>query len=125
MTPAEIRKAYREFNRASREAFKLRRHIEEADRLIAKFHERKLVELANRYQDDAAFLRVIRAFTGHTPYGWRCACGNDGRMKKLVDELGWDVLAEVVRRVRWRRYAPKGAQAAGAPSQVTVEITIK
>ena len=35
MTPREIREAYRAFNRASAEAFRLQRDIREADRLIA------------------------------------------------------------------------------------------
>ena len=119
MTKKEIREAYREFNRAAR----LRSSLNAADRLIAKIQadhrERTVRELTDRLQNDKAFLRAIRGFDGHTAYGWKCVCRNDGRMLKLLTSPGWEILKEVIRRVRWRRYASKPVEQIAITIQVT------
>jgi hypothetical protein len=119
VTRQEIRDAYRAFNRAAR----LQRDLDAADRLIVKLERDRLTDLATRYQNDRAFVKVVKNFTGHTPYGWMCACGNDGRMKSLVKQLGWDVLKEVIRRVRWRLFAAK--QVGGNSGPITVHIDVE
>lgn len=112
MTKREIREAYRAFNRASHEAYRLQRCMREADKLIAHLEvqrrETLVRELTDSLQDDAAFCRVLRGYTGNSPRGWACACGCDGRMRRLLNDPGWDILAEVIRRIKWRKYAPKG-----------------
>ena len=60
--------------------------------------ERRTKALTERMLHDKAFARVLRAYTGHTPHGWRVACGCDGRMKDLARD--WPVLEETIRRVR-------------------------
>lgn len=60
--------------------------------------ERRVSDLTERMLRDKAFARVLRAYTGHTPHGWRMACGCDGRMKALAND--WPVLEETIRRVR-------------------------
>lgn len=60
--------------------------------------ERRTRDLTERMLHDKAFARVLRAYTGHTPHGWRMACGCDGRMKDLARD--WPVLEETIRRVR-------------------------
>jgi hypothetical protein len=60
--------------------------------------ERRTRDLVERMLHDKAFAKVLKAYTGHTPHGWRVACGCDGRMKKLADD--WPVLNETIRRVR-------------------------
>ena len=57
-------------------------------------------ELVERMFHDKAFNRTLRAFSGHTPQGWRVACGCDGRMKRLLQDPGWPVLEEAIRRIR-------------------------
>ena len=117
MTKDEIRAAYRAFNKASRDAFRLQRHMREADALIASLQARRretiVRELTDKMQDDPAFCRVLRAFTGHTAHGWACACGQDGRMKSLLRDPGWDLLREVIRRIRWRLTSPRGRHNSG------------
>ena len=117
MTREEIRNAYREFNRASREAWRLQKHLKAADELIARFRERNREALVREYtdslQNDSAFLRVLAVYTGHTPHGWSCACGCDGRMRRLLKTPGWNILEEVIRRIRWRKFAPKGKLSSG------------
>ena len=120
MTKKEIRAAYREFNRAAR----LRSNLDAADRLIAKLEadnrERTVRELTDRLQDDEAFLKAVRSFDGHTEYGWRCVCQRDGRMLRLLQNPGWKILKEVIRRVRWRRYASKPV---GQQIAITIQVT--
>ena len=60
--------------------------------------ERRTRALTERMLHDKSFARVLRAYTGHTPHGWRMACGCDGRMKDLARD--WPVLEETIRRVR-------------------------
>lgn len=67
----------------------------------AKERENRVAELAARLDGDPAFMRTLRAFTGHTPRGWLAACGCDGRMRRLLRDEGWDVLREVIHRVRY------------------------
>lgn len=67
-------------------------HVEEHARLVA--------EWTPRLATDRAFNKVLGRYWGHTPKGWVAACGCDGRMKKLVRDPGWDVLQEVIRRIR-------------------------
>lgn len=57
-------------------------------------------ELVERMFHDKAFNRTLRAFTGRTPHGWEVACGCDGRMLRLLQEPGWPVLEEAIRRIR-------------------------
>ena len=124
------REAYRQFNRAAREAWKLQRNLREADILIerikAKQRESLILEYTNSLQNDTAFNRVLDAYTGHSPHGWEVACGCDGRMKRLLKDPGWGILKEVIRRVRWHKFAPKGELHAGneRPKHLTVEIKI-
>lgn len=117
MTRKEIRQAYRAFNRASREAWLLQRRMREADDLIARMQDRRRETLVREYtdtlQDDPAFCRVLSVYTGHTPHGWSCACGCDGRMRSLLRNPGWDILKEVIRRIRWRKFASKGTLSSG------------
>jgi len=74
-------------------AAKARQDMEDRENTI-----RNLVELM---KNDRGFLAVLKRFTGRTPRGWLVACGCDGRMKALLREHGWDVLREVVHRVRY------------------------
>lgn len=117
MTRKEIRDAYRAFNRASRDAFQLKRRLREADELIARMREREREATVREYtdslQNDPAFCRVLSCYTGHTPHGWSCACGCDGRMRGLLRNPGWDILKEVIRRIRWRKFAPHGSLSSG------------
>lgn len=63
--------------------------------------ERKIASLVEVLKDDKGFLKVMNKFTGRTPKGWLVACGCDGRMKALLRQHGWDVLREVIHRVRY------------------------
>lgn len=73
----------------------------ESLRRQAVARENRVAELAVHLDKDPAFMRTLRAFTGHTPRGWLAACGCDGRMKALLRTEGWDVLKEVIHRVRY------------------------
>ena len=91
--------------------------MREADDLIARMQDRRRETLVREYtdtlQDDPAFCRVLSVYTGHTPHGWSCACGCDGRMRSLLRNPGWDILKEVIRRIRWRKFASKGTLSSG------------
>ena len=109
------REAYRRFHmedaarqRHLRELRRIRLDIErieldmaESLKRQAEARENRVAELTAKLDGDPAFMRTLRAFTGHTPKGWLAACGCDGRMKALLRTEGWDVLREVVHRVRY------------------------
>lgn len=118
------REAYRRFHAADaarqnylRELRRIRLDIEsiELDMVAAhaKARERRVAELSAKLGEDAAFLRTLRAYTGHTPRGWLVACGCDGRMRRLLRDEGWDVLREVIHRVRYARMWYKHVRGAG------------
>lgn len=67
------------------------------DAAQAEAETRRLVE---SLPSDRAFMRALNRFWGHTPRGWEAACGCDGRMKALLKTPGWDILREVIRRIR-------------------------
>lgn len=74
-------------------------------------HTRLVGEWLPRLAADRAFNKALARYWGHTPKGWMAACGCDGRMKKLVRDPGWDVLREVIDRIRRDRgYYGKGGQ---------------
>ena len=122
----DLRDAYRAFNRASMEAARHQRLMEAADELLARIAARNREALVREYtdslQDDSAFCRVLSGYTGHTPHGWSCACGCDGRMRKLLKNPGWDILSEVIRRIRWRKFSPKGKLSSGVVSDAVCRI---
>ena len=109
MNEAEAYRSWRSWDRAQREyQAALRRLGAAVDALTEKVaahraedRERRICELAKQLGKDKAFQRVLKAYTGHTPHGWLVACGCDGRMKNLIRLHGWDVLKEVIYRVRW------------------------
>ena len=117
MAYANEREAYRRFHaedaarqRYLRELRRIRLDLEsieldmaESLRKQAEARENRVAALVASLGKDAAFLRTLRAFTGHTPRGWLTACGCDGRMRKLLRDEGWDVLKEVIHRVRYAR----------------------
>ena len=109
MTEAE---AYRRWHANEKARQKYLRTLRQVGHLIeglteriaadaAAAQERHIRDLANRLGRDKAFLRTLKAYTGHTPHGWIVACGCDGRMKGLIRLHGWDTLKEVIRRVRY------------------------
>jgi hypothetical protein len=99
------------------EEIRYQRLMKAADELLARIDERNRETLVREYtdalQDDSAFCRVLSCYTGHTPHGWACACGCDGRMRRLLKDPGWEILSEVIRRVRWRKFSPKGKLSSG------------
>lgn len=111
------REAYRLFHAADRARVELTRKLRAAGADVRRLEaavtaaevtavvrsEEVITEWVTRLSGDKAFLRVLKVFTGHTPYGWRVACGPDGRMLKLLRTPGWPVLEEVIRRVRWNQ----------------------
>ena len=90
-----------------RDLARIRRDIEglELDMAIAaRDAEAKAVnEWTVRLRGDRAFLRALSRYWGHTPRGWAAACGIDGRMRDLLRTPGWEVLRQVIRRVRAER----------------------
>lgn len=87
----------------------------------AEEQEIRTKDLTERMLRDKAFARVLRAYTGHTPYGWRVACGCDGRMKALADD--WPVLEETIRRVRIAKGMVKGPRR--CESRVMPDATLR
>lgn len=110
-----LREAYRRFHAEDRARQTFRRELKRIElevealsldlaaakaRQDAEEREAATRELVERMFQDKAFNRTLRAFTGHTPHGWKVACGCDGRMLRLLQEPGWPVLEEVIRRIR-------------------------
>ena len=87
--------------------------------------ERKIANLVDLLKDDKAFMRVLGRFTGRTPKGWLAACGCDGRMKSLLRQHGWDVLREVVHRVRYMHLWYKRVRDRPSRSLVRIDIPPK
>lgn len=57
-------------------------------------------KLAESLKEDPAMIRVVRKFNGRTQYGWERACGNDGRLKKAAQHLGWECFSQVIWEIR-------------------------
>lgn len=49
---------------------------------------------------DAAFVKVLKRYNGHSLYGWECACGQDGRLKKIARSVGWTRFSAVIWEAR-------------------------
>lgn len=62
----------------------VRLHLEVIEAEVAAV-EAELSALMN----DPAFLRALKKYNGHTIFGWECACGVDGRLKKIAKSVGW------------------------------------
>lgn len=110
-----MREAYRRFHAEDRARQTFRRELKRISleiealgldlaaakaRQDAEEREAETRELVERMFHDKAFNRVLQAFTGRTPHGWEVACGCDGRMLRLLQEPGWPVLEEAIRRIR-------------------------
>lgn len=110
-----LREAYRRFHAEDRARQTFRRELKRIEldiealgldlaaakaRQDAEEREAATRELVERMFHDKAFNRVLQAFTGRTPHGWKVACGCDGRMLRLLREPGWPVLEEAIRRIR-------------------------
>ena len=70
---------------------------------IARLQEDMFWSLVRQYSQDRGFLRVLNNFSGHTPYGWRVACGPDGRISRLVELLGWEQLSRLIIVIRKKK----------------------
>lgn len=76
------------------------RALDEAEIELRLEHDAKVVESLKK---DPAMIRVVRRFNGHTQYGWERACGNDGRLKKAAQHLGWEYFSQVIWEIRKER----------------------
>lgn len=74
--------------------------LAEAEMELRLEHDAKIVESLKK---DPAMIKVVRKFNGHTQYGWECACGNDGRLKKTAQHLGWRYFSQVIWEIRKER----------------------
>jgi hypothetical protein len=112
MAYVNVREAYRRFNaedaarqRYLRELRRIRLDLEGIELDMAESlrrqKESRVTVLTAQLDGDPAFMRTLGSFTGHTPYGWLAACGCDGRMRRLLRDEGWDVLKEVIHRIRY------------------------
>lgn len=110
-----LREAYKRFHAEDRARQAFRRELKRIEleveslsidlaaaraRQDAEEREAETRALVERMFQDKAFNRTLRAFTGRTPHGWKVACGCDGRMLRLLQEPGWPVLEEAIRRIR-------------------------
>ena len=60
----------------------------------------KFAEYAITLQVDKAFVRTVARYHGSREYGWIQACRCDGRLKRIVNEIGWDDLYKIIQAVR-------------------------
>ena len=84
-----MKDAYAEWRRHDRMLQEHKRQIAELNRRIDEIAEAQEICAARELATTKAGKRCLRAYTGHTPYGWECACGVDGRFKKLAKTFGW------------------------------------
>ena len=64
----------------------------------------KFAEYAIVLQFDKAFIRTVARYHGNSEHGWLCACRVDGRLKRLVSEIGWNDLYKFISSVRNGRH---------------------
>ena len=121
MKKKTLRDAYRAFHA---EQFLLAKQRRAAAHREAAITEALVGAFVERLRHDAAFNRVLSRFTGHTPHGWSCACGLDGRMKDLLRTPGWGVLEEVIKRLRRERGIGRHYWRSGSEPNLTIEINI-
>jgi len=70
---------------------------------IKQLEESMFWSLVRQYSQDKGFLRVLSRFSGHTSYGWKVACGPDGRISRLIEMLGWEQLSRLILTIRRKK----------------------
>lgn len=85
-------------------AERLRHEMKMIELRVEQIHADLMEALVRQYAKDKAFLRAIDRFTGHTQYGWETALGSDGRLIKATRRMGWNVMRQIILRVRARRW---------------------
>ena len=95
-----IREAYRRFHAEDMREAKWRRSLRRIEMDIESIRLWQDSQLVWMLTENEKYRKVVLRYTGHTAYGWRCACDGDGRIARLPDIFGWERFSSAVDRAR-------------------------